>query len=62
MPTQQLKTWAKEAGKSLDQAEACWESAKKQAHHAYPDGESDPNFWPFVNKHTQICLKRKKKK
>ena len=31
MPTKQLEILAKKAGKSLKEAEACWNKAKKQA-------------------------------
>lgn len=62
MPTKQLKDLAKEAGKSIEEAEACWEKAKTQANKVYPKGEKDKNYWGFVVNKTKICLANKPKK
>lgn len=59
MPTKQLKTWAKEAGITLESAEDCWNKAKKQAAHAFPKAEEDSKYWSFVNIKTQECIKKK---
>lgn len=56
MPTEQLKTWAKESNKSLSEAEKCWNQAKKQADKMFPKGENDPGYWRFVNFRTRYCL------
>ena len=56
MPTKQLKTWAKKAGKTVEEAEGCWEKAVKQANKIYPKGEADHRYWGFVNNATRKCL------
>lgn len=61
MPTKQLKTWAKEAGITLADAEECWSKAKKQAAHAFPKAEEDSKYWSFVNIKTRECIKEKAK-
>lgn len=56
MPTKQLQTWAKEAGKTIEEAEVCWEKAKKQANKIYPKQENDNRYWRYVNTSTRKCL------
>lgn len=60
MPTKQLKVLAKEAGKSIEEAEQCWEKAKKQADKVYPKGEQDPQYYGFIVNKTKQCLGIKK--
>lgn len=60
MPTEQLKDLAKDAGKSLKEAETCWDKAKNQANKVYPKGEDDPNYWGFVVNKTKKCLNKEK--
>ena len=56
MPTTLLKTYAKESGKSIEEAEKCWDKSKKQADHVFKDQEKDGQYWAFVNLHTRKCL------
>lgn len=65
MPTKVLKDYAKEANKSIEEAEACWEKAKKQADKIYgKDGKTkhEGMYWGFVNKATRKCLGLSEKK
>ena len=54
MPTKTLKAWAKEANKTIDEAEACWEKAKDQASKKFK--KEDEHFWAYVNTTTRKCL------
>lgn len=56
MPTKQLKTWAKQSGRSIQDAEKCWNNAKKKADHVFPKGEESPGYWKFVSFSTRQCL------
>lgn len=53
MPSQQLKTWAKEANMPIEEAEEKWEECKKQAKKKIK--KEDSHFWSYVN----ICTRGK---
>ena len=65
MPTQQIKKWAKESGKSVTEVEAAWEKAKTEGDRIYKDkgGRDNDQFWGFVSLRTRaiIGLEDKKK-
>lgn len=60
MPTKQLETLAKKAGKTTEEAEACWNRAKKQADKIFK--KQDNSYWGFVMSKTEECLGLKEKK
>ncbi len=55
MPTSLLKAYAKESGKSLDEAEKCWAKAKHQADAKF-NGKKDGHYWAYTNASTRLCL------
>jgi hypothetical protein len=55
MPTALLKSYAKEAGKTIEEAEKCWEKSKTQADKIFK--KKDDGYWRFVNSATRKCLK-----
>ncbi len=61
MPTQQIKKWAKESGKSVDEVEAAWEKAKTEGDKFHKT--RDDQYWGYVNLRTRsiIGLEDKKK-
>jgi hypothetical protein len=57
MPTPLLKAYAKESGKTLEEAEKCWEKAKEIADNTeFKDKKQDGSYWAFVNSETRKCL------
>ena len=60
MPTKQLETLAKKAGKSLEETETCWNKAKKQANKIFK--KQDNLYWGFIMSKTEECLGLKNKK
>lgn len=54
MPSALLKTYAKRSGKTIEEAEACWERAKSQAEHVFKKNSDE--YWAMVNKKTRECL------
>jgi len=54
MPNKQLEVLAKKAGKTITEAENCWEKAKKQADKIFK--KQDNSYWAFVMSKTKECL------
>ena len=54
MRTAQLKAYAKEAGKTIKEAEACWEKAKEKADKKFK--MKDEHYWAYVSISTRWCL------
>jgi len=57
MPTKQLEALAKQAGKTIKEAEECWSKAKERTSKKLQ--ESDDEYWPRVVILTEMCLKTK---
>lgn len=60
MPTEQLKAIAKEASKSLSEAEKVWDHQKTVADKIYDKKDKDPSYWGFVVNATKRALGIKK--
>lgn len=57
MPAPLLKAYAKESGKSLEDAEECWDKAKRMAEGGpFKNEKKDGHYWAFVNTETRKCL------
>ncbi len=56
MPTETLKNYAKESGKSIEEVEKAWEESKLEANKYFKEGEKDPNYWGYVNMRTKQKL------
>lgn len=54
MPHKVLETYAKQSGKTLKQAEECWEKAKVVADKRFEEKKGP--YWAFVNSSTRKCL------
>lgn len=54
MPTPLLEKYAKKSNKTIEEAEECWESAKKQADHVFK--RKNKEYWAYVNSKTKECL------
>jgi len=53
MPTQAIKNYAKESGKTVAEVEAMWEDCKVTARKKFE--KEDSQYWAYVNG----CVKRK---
>jgi hypothetical protein len=57
MPSAVIKAYARESGKTVEQAEACWEKAKKKADAGlFKDKPKNGAYWGYVNNETRRCL------
>lgn len=54
MPTEQLKHLAERAGKTLKEAEDCWNKSKQKVDEKLK--ETDEEYWPRVMILTKMCL------
>lgn len=54
MPTKVLESYAKKSHKTIKQAEACWEKAKKAADKKFKT--KGAQYWAYVNATTKQCL------
>jgi hypothetical protein len=54
MPTKALEKLAKQSGKTVKQAEACWDKAKLAADKKFKKKEGE--YWSYVNGATKKCL------
>lgn len=60
MPTAYVKKLAEQTGKSIDEVEAVWAEAKKEALKTHP--QDDPQYWGLVTTITKNKLGIKEKK
>lgn len=56
MPTPLLEAYAKESGKTVEEAEKCWEKSKHEADGMFKGKEKDGHYWSFVNTATRKCM------
>lgn len=57
MPSTVIRAYARESGKTIEQAEACWEKAKKKADAGlFKDKPKNGAYWGYVNNETRRCL------
>lgn len=57
MPSSVIRAYARESGKTVVQAEACWEKAKKKADAGmFKDKPKNGAYWGYVNNETRRCL------
>lgn len=61
MPSNMVKRYAEQSGKSVEQVEKIWTACKKQAKHV--SKTEDEHYWAYVNlcTRTKLGLDKKKK-
>jgi len=58
MPAAVLKKYAEQSGKTIEEAEECWNKSKERANKKYKDKNDE--YWAYVNILTKMCLGIKK--